>query len=896
MRNLLKFIFTSFFILCEVESINAQVAEWTAVNPGVGTSTCMDQFNNSFTCGQYIGPANIGNYTFQGFGLQDVVVQKYSPSGNLLWATDFGGTQSDYSQKMTYDGQGAVWITGQFSGTMTAGAFTLTSAGGSDVYLVKIDAASGAILYAQRAGNSGNDVGMAVAADANGNILLSGTFNTNFNFGSVSISGLGTYEVFLVKLTNAGVPLWGSGIKGTSIETMWSLAVDANGNSYIGGYSSSAVANFNGVNQNFSGQTHFIVKFNQLGVFDWISTSVFSGELDGLATDNAGNVYFTGNFDTQASFGAINLTGVGMDDILVGKIDPSGAYSWVTSYGGGGNDDGYGIASTGNGELFVVGTFQGAFTLGSCNFSSGSFSKSFIFKLNSSGVVQWAAQSSGASSSHISKGIIVNDFDDIYLTGWGSGTFNMGGNAVNLSAGGYLVKMSDNANIIQGTVFTDVNADGQYNIGELGIPNVILALNSGPAVTASNNFGNYNMFTVSGSQTVSIPNLPLYHTLSTPANITINFTGMGNLDTANVFGLIPVPNMKDLNIDITPISAPKAGHVLTYLITYTNQGTISQNASVTLQASSLMSYLGTSPAATSVSGQSMTWDLGLLIPQQSGTLFAQFNIPANTSIGTMIQSTASISPTINDQTPSNNTQLNSVAVTGPFDPNYKEVNADTLYDVMGSDYLEYLIHFQNVGNDLAYNVIIIDTMSTLLDLTSFELISKSHPNLDFNIKNGNIAEFRFNNIMLPDSLSDPIGSQGFVKFRVKYVNAIPLYTNLENFADIYFDYNTAIRTDTANTYFSTTASFHESNESISNLAVYPNPALDEVHLAFEKNAGTLATMELRSLSGSIFLVQNFDVDLTNVDTTLSFTSLAKGVYFLSLSDGKNIQVVKLIKP
>jgi uncharacterized repeat protein (TIGR01451 family) len=489
----------------------------------------------------------------------------------------------------------------------------------------------------------------------------------------------------------------------------------------------------------------------------------------------------------------------------------------------------------------------------------------------------------------------VNNNDDLFLTGWGSGTFNMGGNVVNLSAGGYLVKLSDNANIIEGTVFTDVNGDGQMNTGEIGIPNVILALNGGPAVTASNNSGIYDLFTASGSQSVSIPNIPLYHTLSTPASININFAGMGNLDTANVFGLVPVPNIKDLKIDITPITAPKAGFVLTYLITYTNQGTVSQNASVTLQAAALMSYLGTSPAATSVSGQSITWDLGLLIPQQSGTLFAQFNIPTNAAIGTMIQSTAAISPTLNDETPSNNTQTSSAVVTGPYDPNYKEVNADTLYDVTGSDYLEYIIHFQNVGNDVAYNVIMIDTMSSMLDLTSFEIISKSHPNLDFNIKEGNVAEFRFNNIMLPDSLSDPIGSQGFVKYRVKYVNAVPLFTTIGNFADIYFDYNAAIRTNTATTYFSTTVATNDLNQLISKLIVYPNPAFDEVHFSFDKIAGSFATMELRSLSGSLMQQQSFGVEVTNVDTTLPLTSLAKGVYFLSLTDGKNTQVVKLLK-
>jgi|GEM_PF-3107000 len=895
MKSTFQFLLSTLLLIgLTTFSSFGQVAEWSVANPGIGTSTCMDQFNNSFTCGQYIGPATIGSTTFPGYGVQDVVVQKYDPTGNLLWATDFGGTQSDYSQKMTYDGFGNVWVTGQFSGTMIAGTFTLNSAGGSDVYVVKIDAASGDIVSAQRAGNSGNDVGMAIAADQLGDIYLAGTFNSNFTFGSVSIAGLGTYEVFLVKLTNAGVPIWGSGITGTSIETMWSMTVDNMGNSYIGGFSSSATANFNGTNQNFTGQTHFIAKFDNVGAFDWISTSSFSGEIDGLAADALGNVYFTGNFDTQATFGSTTLTGVGMDDILIGKIDNTGAYSWVTSFGGSGNDEGYGIASNSQGDVYVVGTFQGIFSIGGTNLNSGGPSKSFIFKINTSGTVQWVEYSYGGSL-HISKGVVVNDNDDIFLTGWGSGSFSMGGYVIDLSLGGYLVKLSDNANVIEGTVFTDNNADGLMDLGEVGVPNVILALNGGPYVTSSNNSGEYNMFTASGSQSVSIPNVPLYHTLTTPAVQNFNFVGMGNIDTFNLFGLSPVPNMDDLKIDIMPISAPKAGYVLTYLITYTNQGTTSQNAIVTLQADALLTYLGTTPVATNVSGQTITWDLGVLAPQENGTLFAQFNIPSNLIIGDILQSTASISTALNDQTPNNNSQLSSAAVTGPYDPNYKEVNIDTLYDVVSSDYLEYIIHFQNIGNDTAYNVIILDTLSSYLDLTSMEILSKSHPMLNFNITNGNVAEFRFNNIMLPDSLTDPIGSNGFVKFRVKYVSTVPLFTSIENFADIYFDYNEAIRTDTARTYFTTVTADVSEIVQVQNLKVYPNPTSNELNFIFNKLDNSSASVKVYSLAGTVLSQQLFDQNTTEIKSLVQLGNYANGIYFIEFFDGKHTQQVKVIK-
>ncbi|MEO9258398.1 MAG: hypothetical protein ABI207_08450, partial [Crocinitomicaceae bacterium] len=794
----LVLLFNSIF---SISNSYSQVAEWFVTNPGIGENVCIDQFNNSFGSSQIVGSVNIGGNAFTSAGLQDVAVVKYDPSGAILWATVFGGPQGDYTSKMVYDGFGGVWITGQFSGTMNVGSFVLTSAGGYDAYLIKIDASSGAILYADRCGNANDDGGGSVDVDQFGNVYFAGTFNSNFSFGSVSIVGQGTYEVFIVKLTNSGVPIWAKGITGTSIETMWSMAVDNQGNVIIGGYSSSATPSFSGVVQNFTGQTPFIAKFDTNGNFVWVNTASFSGEIDGVCADGAGNVYFTGNFDTSADFGGTILTGNGLDDIIIGKINASGTLAWVKSYGGGGNDEGYGIASNSQGDVFTAGTFQGIFNIGSTPLNSGGFAKSFLTKLNTSGVPVWAAQSFG-SSTHISKEVTVNNNNDIFLTGWGAGAFNMGGFQDTLN-GGYLVKLADNANVVEGTIFSDANSDGVMDIGESGIPNVIVQLNGGPGVTTSNNTGIYNMFTLSGNQSVSIPNLPLYYTLSTPSPINVSFTGMGNIDTSNYFGLVAIPNMNDLKVDITPLTNPKAGHVLTYVLTYTNQGTTSQNATVYLHADALLTYLGASPAPATMTGQTYSWNLGTLVPQQNGTIFVQFNIPSNLNIGDLLQSSVDISPVFGDQTTADNTQTNTCIVTGPFDPNYKEVNIDTLYDAISSDWLEYTIHFQNVGTDVAENVIIIDTLSQYLDLSTIQILAKSHTGFHFDINGGNVAEFRFNNIMLPDSLTDPIGSMGFVKYRVKYLSTLPLFDSIVNFADIYFDYNDAIRTENAVTYHST---------------------------------------------------------------------------------------------
>lgn len=884
-KMIIKFVLV--FLLFPLNSLtsSAQVTEWVSINPGMGVDVCLDQFQNTYTCGQFVGTSNIGSYTFTSAGAQDVVIEKYDPSGALLWAVPFGGTQSEFSNKIIYDGLGSVWVTGQFSGTMNVGSFTLVSAGGSDGFVVKLDASSGTIVFAQRFGGTGNDVGTSIKEDFFGNIFLSGTFYGNFNYGSLSLTSLGSMDVFLIKLDNTGLPTWGKSIGGTSTETTWSMTTDIFGNVYVAGFSSSATSYFSGVPVNYTSYTQFVAKFDNIGNYVWSTSVLGNGEVYALCTDAAGSVYFTGNYDTQIIIGLDTLIGVGNDEILLVKINNNGTFAWAKSYGGTGADGGYGIDCNAQGDVFLVGIFRGSFTFGNTPLNAGSFTKSFLAKIDSAGTVKWVLPTRGSASSHVTKGVTIGNSGDIYLTGSGGGVLNIGTFSVTLS-GAYLVKVADNANIIQGTVFNDINNDGIFDVGESGIPNVILNLNNSPYVTASNNIGVYEMYTNSGNHSVSIPNLPLYHSLTTPASLTSNFVGMGNMDTARHFGLYPMPNVNDLRIDITPVSSPKAGHVLSYLITYTNVGTTTLNASVTLQPDPTTNYFYAAPSPSSQVGQTFTWNIGTLAPQANGTIHVHFNIPTTHNIGDLITAVAGITPLTNDTTPNNNTQTSVIAVVGPYDPNYKEVDVDTLYNVSNAGWLNYTVHFQNVGNDSAVNVIIIDTLSQYLDLPSFEIIASSHQPMTFNINNGNVAEFRFNNIMLPDSATDPIGSQGFVKYRIKYLNTLPLNNAIKNFADIYFDYNAAVRTDTAFTYYTNVTTINDIEKNEHGVILYPNPTSHELNIV---NAQLLNKIAITDITGKTLKTITSNLNLIDV------ADLPTGIYFIQLVDDEKTTILKFVK-
>ncbi|MFD2512359.1 IPT/TIG domain-containing protein [Pontibacter locisalis] len=135
-----------------------------------------------------------------------------------------------------------------------------------------------------------------------------------------------------------------------------------------------------------------------------------------------------------------------------------------------------------------------------------------------------------------------------------------------------------------------------------------------------------------------------------------------------------------------------------------------------------------------------------------------------------------------------------------YDPNDKLVSPIGLteenYTPTGIE-LKYKIRFQNTGTDVAYRVVVVDTLSEHLDLSTLQLGAASH-SYRYNVSGMGkpVITWTFDNIMLPDSTSDEPGSHGFIQFTIKPKAGLPEKTAVENFADIFFDFNSPVRTNT----------------------------------------------------------------------------------------------------
>ena len=132
-----------------------------------------------------------------------------------------------------------------------------------------------------------------------------------------------------------------------------------------------------------------------------------------------------------------------------------------------------------------------------------------------------------------------------------------------------------------------------------------------------------------------------------------------------------------------------------------------------------------------------------------------------------------------------------------YDPNDKIVTPQGLgihgY-ISNNQELEYLIRFQNTGNDTAITVMVRDQLDPNLDWSTIQPIASSHP-MQVWVEQDGEAVFKFENIMLPDSNVNELASHGFIKFRINMEPSLSPETQIFNEGHIYFDYNPAVITN-----------------------------------------------------------------------------------------------------
>jgi hypothetical protein len=223
----------------------------------------------------------------------------------------------------------------------------------------------------------------------------------------------------------------------------------------------------------------------------------------------------------------------------------------------------------------------------------------------------------------------------------------------------------------------------------------------------------------------------------------------------------------------------------------------------------------------------------------------------------------------------------------PFDPNEKSVYPAG--DISSTQKLTYTIHFQNTGTAAARDVAVIDSLSPYLDPTTLDVISSSSP-VSVAMSSGNVVQFTFSNINLPDTAASKTASVGVVEYTIIPKTSVVVGDIIKNKAGIYFDSNPEIVTNTTMNKISSAVAGLQEIQKPMNIACFPNPFTTVTTIVFNTNGKHY--LELTDLAGRTIR----SIQCRGNQYELSREGLASGVYFIKAYDEgqKYMAVSKLV--
>lgn len=282
-------------------------------------------------------------------------------------------------------------------------------------------------------------IARGVAVDKQGNVYNCGSFNGEVDFNSIKeyVPALGFNDGYIMKTDKSGHFLWSQQIGGTNaFVNAYSLTLDDSGNIYVVGSFSGTVHFGNGGSGGSISLTSqantddiFVAKYNETGTCVWAMEMGGAGGSDAayaLTYDNGGYIYITGDFTGNASFGTVNLTGKGTQDVFIMKMDTNGKAVWAKSVGGKRSVNGYAIAVDIEKNVYVKGAYRGDtvdFDPGAgSSYMSTATNAIFLLKLTDNGDYVWAKQMEGAQKLQVGKSLAIDACGDLYMTASFTGT------------------------------------------------------------------------------------------------------------------------------------------------------------------------------------------------------------------------------------------------------------------------------------------------------------------------------------------------------------------------------------------------------------------------------------------------------------------------------------------
>ena len=436
--------------------------------------------------------------------------------------------------------------------------------------------------------------------------------------------------------------------------------------------------------------------------------------------------------------------------------------------------------------------------------------------------------------------------------------------------------------------FDDENNGCDYN--DVFIPNLKFNISDGTTSGSiiSNYSGIYSIPVQAGNHTITpVLENPTYFNAS-PSNVVVNFPTQASPYTQD-FCITPNGIKHDVEVSIIPINPARPGFDVKYKIIFKNKGNQTENGTVNLQFDdTVLDLVSVNPTFSTQTLNNLNWTYSNLQPFETREIIVTFNVnsPLETpavNAGDFLIYTAQITQLGTDEMISDNSFGLKQLVVNSYDPNDKTCLQGNFVgpDKIG-EYVHYTIRFENTGTYPAQNIVVKDMIDTAkFDVSTLVPLNASHN--FFTRISGNKVEFIFENINLP---FDDASNDGYIAFKIKTKPTLVLGDTFSNSANIYFDYNFPI---TTNTYTTTIAALSNPSFELDNyFNLYPNPTSNEltIHL---KQAIEINSIQIYNTIGQLVQVQTGNASKVDV------SNLKTGNYFIKINTSSGYSTSQFIK-
>lgn len=452
---------------------------------------------------------------------------------------------------------------------------------------------------------------------------------------------------------------------------------------------------------------------------------------------------------------------------------------------------------------------------------------------------------------------------------------------------------------ISGYVYEDNNNNGLKDVGEPAYNAHRVYIG---AYSTWTNASGYYFMVVPRSTYILSYSIPAYlprHVHTSPAAINLVPVAGVTVYNNNNFGINDTVVVNDLCVNLVPVTNVSPLGPIWYRMYVNNYGTTTLSGTATMYYDPRYVYNSSSPVAVhDALAHTVTYNFTSLAPGAYTSCFIRFNNPVTLVAGDAVFNVATVDASggITEIEYDCNMDTLHQLVEASWDPNDKQVSPrgqGAQGFIADHSTLNYTIRFQNTGTAPAVNVVLIDTLSSQVDYESFRLHNTSH-SVRTQLQ-GNVLKFYFDDIMLPDSASDPEGSMGYVNYSLTALPFLAEGTQITNNADIYFDLNVPVRTNTTLNTITYKLSVEDLQNSV-HLVAYPNPFSDMLYFSIDGLKEGNAELCIYNIQGSI--VKQIPIQVYNGFSRVQIASgeLTQAGYIYQLTqDGVVLSRGKLLR-